>query len=1173
MLLVLQQRMPGLQEIGRYRIELPAIASGGMGVVFRAFDSVTRRAVAVKTLKGSPDPESLEMFQKEWSILAGLSHPNIVDILDIGELTEGNERKPYFVMPLLPGKSLDKLVKASGSILNPERAVEIIFQASRGLQAAHDQRVIHRDLKPSNLFVMSDDTVKIIDFGVVRLADSASHTGLKGTLLYMAPELLEFKGATAKSDIFSLGVVCYEALTGRNPFNRRTQEESIEAIRHEMPRPVSELVPAVNEQTSRVVQKALAKQPYHRFSSAKEFGDALRRSLSNEAMELFDRSRIQPRLNRVKRLLGSGDLQLGLEILEELVSEGNIDSEIFLLRTELERAAREKTVQQLLEDARTRIEEEEYPLALQKVQTVLDLEADNIDAQALKTEIERQRGAAQIERWLQIARQHLDNKLFAKARQALEEVSNIDPANAEAHELLAEINRGEEAVAHVRNERKQFFDSARKAYSNGELSSALRLLERVIDLGESTPNHPNTDARYLEFYEHVRREHDELAKTYLDGKNALAADEFEKALDICNLILRRRPREPLFQSLKIEIEDHQRQQNSAAVASLYRQIEAELDLERKFAILADAVKQFPGEQAFLQSFKVVKARRNLVNDIARRARQHEAQGQFIEASNQWETLRTIYKEYSGLEYEIQRLAKKQEESRKNQARARVFEQVDKALVGGDYDEAKDLLTLTLRSEPGDDQLLRLLRQAEEGSEKTRRAQALFQEGQQLLYQGQTLTAIEKLRESFRLEPKKEKTARTLSSVLIEYSRGLAEKDWRSAEPFLREALDIDPKDPAAFGVSQLISDTQRRERIDRCVEETNRLRNEGRLEEAVINVELGLPESLNDTRLLQLRRELLRDLDAVRVAERSANPKAFSAAAGVSSGTTMSGAAVQPALQKPPVSTDSDVAQAGSKSRPTLVRAEEGIEGKVAAQVPSWLLNRRSAVVAAGAGLIVAAAITFGIARTHASSAASAKHSATHTVTAAASIKKDSKSGRSAGNGSDAKNDGPPINVPAVSAPVRPVLTPVKFDSQPLSARVKIDGSETAACDTPCALPLSTGRHTFLASAAGYEESRGVIQVPEDQSKLISLSQDVKQVRVVSQPPNLPISIDGKPAGQTPLTVRLAAGKHNLTFTDSDTADAHVLDISDEDFQHVVITRNGGSSPSTPSSAVKPPGL
>src|SRR5258708_5676959 len=95
--------MPGFREIGRYRIEPLPIGEGGMGIVYKAYDSVTRRSVAIKTLKGTADPESLDLFHKEWTILAGLCHPNIVDILDIGEFAENDGRKPYFVMPLLPG--------------------------------------------------------------------------------------------------------------------------------------------------------------------------------------------------------------------------------------------------------------------------------------------------------------------------------------------------------------------------------------------------------------------------------------------------------------------------------------------------------------------------------------------------------------------------------------------------------------------------------------------------------------------------------------------------------------------------------------------------------------------------------------------------------------------------------------------------------------------------------------------------------------------------------------------------------------------------------------------------------------------------------------------------------------------------------------------------------------
>src|SRR5262249_3646837 len=160
------------------------------------------------------------LFCKEWTVLARLSHPNIVDVLDTGQFEDGGQVRPFFVMPLLPGATLDSLIRSASPRLTPERVVEIIAQTCKGLQAAHEKGLIHRDLKPSNIFVMEDDSVKVIDFGVVHLTDAGSVAGLKGTLPYMAPEQVDMKPCSPASDIFSLGVVCYEALTGKKPFAR-----------------------------------------------------------------------------------------------------------------------------------------------------------------------------------------------------------------------------------------------------------------------------------------------------------------------------------------------------------------------------------------------------------------------------------------------------------------------------------------------------------------------------------------------------------------------------------------------------------------------------------------------------------------------------------------------------------------------------------------------------------------------------------------------------------------------------------------------------------------------------------------------------------------------------------------------------------------------------------------
>src|ERR1041385_2469196 len=152
---------PALVINARYKVQGKPIGQGGMGVVYKAYDSISKRDVALKTMRGTLNPEALELFSKEWTVLARLSHPNIIDILDAGEFEQDGERKPFFAMPLLRGATLEHLLANAGTRLPADRAVGIAVQACQGLQAAHEQGLIHRDLKPSNIFVMEDDTVKI----------------------------------------------------------------------------------------------------------------------------------------------------------------------------------------------------------------------------------------------------------------------------------------------------------------------------------------------------------------------------------------------------------------------------------------------------------------------------------------------------------------------------------------------------------------------------------------------------------------------------------------------------------------------------------------------------------------------------------------------------------------------------------------------------------------------------------------------------------------------------------------------------------------------------------------------------------------------------------------------------------------------------------------------------
>src|SRR5690242_11900987 len=176
----------------RYELK-EVLGKGGMGVVYRAKDTLMDREVALKTILDIDNPLTLDLIYKECGILAAMVHPNIINVYDVGEFDDNGVKTRFLVMRLLPGATLDKVIREPNQRATVENLIEILNQACRGLQAAHGMGLVHRDVKPSNIFVMEDNSVKIIDFGVARASSMASMTGLKGTLAYMAPEQLNYK--------------------------------------------------------------------------------------------------------------------------------------------------------------------------------------------------------------------------------------------------------------------------------------------------------------------------------------------------------------------------------------------------------------------------------------------------------------------------------------------------------------------------------------------------------------------------------------------------------------------------------------------------------------------------------------------------------------------------------------------------------------------------------------------------------------------------------------------------------------------------------------------------------------------------------------------------------------------------------------------------------------------
>ena len=848
---------------GRYEIT-DKLGEGGMGVVFRAYDPAPMdRDVAVKTLHEFSDPLALELFYKECAALKSISHPNIVEIFDIGEYEEDGHRRPFFVMPLLPGTTLDQLIRRASHRLTVDRVVEIFAQTCRGLHAAHEHGLVHRDLKPSNIFVMADDSVKIIDFGVAHAVHARSRTtGYdKGTLLYMAPEQVQHKPVSVQSDIYALGVTLYEALTRRQPFRAASEDAVIQAILTQIPPPASELNPSVSHVISRVVHKAMAKQPWNRFDTAREFGEVLQKAWRNEPIALFDPTRTQPRIQTATKALEKGDFQFAGEIISELEAEGNIDPQITLLRAQIDQVARQKTVAQLLESARARYEEDEDPLALQKLQEVLQLDPTNVTALGLKSKIEDRRSERQIEKWIQLARQHVDNHSFGHAREALQNALALRPKDARATRLLKEIETAEQDYVRLRREKTEMYQSAVNAWQNGEVSQALSRMKQVLDLDRQAPDASSPDAAgvYQNFYNKLRSEHDAINNGYAEARRLLAEHHFGKAQQICQDFLTRYPGHALFQALKFDIDEQQRQQLSSFIADVDRRLDEEADLDAKVHLVREALTEYPDEDHFKRLSRTLEDKRDLVNSIVERARVHESNGQISEAIGDYDTLHTIYSTYPGLSFEKERLQKRLHQQARNAARAAWVRQVDTELSTGDYARAADLLDKAEVEFPDDAELAELRKLARQGSERTSRADQLIAEGQELCAHGQFEQGVDLLNIALQLDDRTS-VRMILRDLFVSRAQYSMATDWRATEAFADRALEIDPNHTLAKSLRAQALDKKREAEVEQCASQSRRLQAEGSIEAAMSEVERGLASYPGDARLTLIADALRKEL-------------------------------------------------------------------------------------------------------------------------------------------------------------------------------------------------------------------------------------------------------------------------------------------------------------------------
>jgi serine/threonine protein kinase len=260
----------GLTFGGRYQLS-SRVAIGGMGEVWQATDLVIGRTVAIKILKEEylGDPGFLERFRAEARHAALVNHEGIANVFDYGE----EEGSAFLVMELVPGEALSAILERE-RILSPDRVLDIVAQTANALSAAHAAGLVHRDIKPGNLLITPDNRVKITDFGIARIADQVPLTAtgqVMGTVQYLSPEQASGRPASPSTDVYSLGIVAYEALAGRRPFTGESQVAIAMAQINETP---PELPATISEPVRNLVYSSIAKNPADRPSSAINFARA-----------------------------------------------------------------------------------------------------------------------------------------------------------------------------------------------------------------------------------------------------------------------------------------------------------------------------------------------------------------------------------------------------------------------------------------------------------------------------------------------------------------------------------------------------------------------------------------------------------------------------------------------------------------------------------------------------------------------------------------------------------------------------------------------------------------------------------------------------------------------------------------------------------------------------------
>src|SRR5580698_47045 len=680
--------------IGRYDV-VAELGRGGMGIVYRGEDRLIGREVAIKTLTEAT-PELRDRFYVE-ARSGILNHPNIVTVYEFGE----HEGMPYIAMEFVAGDSLEKILR-SGRKLTLLESLSIIEQLCSGLGYAHQNRVVHRDIKPANLIVQPDGKVKIVDFGIARLADQATRLtktdAVIGTFHYIAPERLKGEMSDGRSDIWSVGVMLYQMLSGELPFNGEDVSTLYKVINEPHP-PLRNMVPDLPEELVAIVDRALAKNPDDRYSVAEEMAFDLQ-----GISEGLKKERVGDLLTSAKRLMEQRQFASARSVLIDLqrIDPQNLEAKRLSrdVQEQLNRLQKADQVRQIVEQAEEAVLSQHYDDAGSNYRQAMKLDPDNTlqlnekleNALRLKEKQDKIRSL-----WQQAgdARERGD---LVSAQEYLGQALKLDEKSTDLRNAYSTVVREMERKA-KEGKLQELLATARQEYSSRRYTDAVARLRAAAEID---PVHPEVQ-RLL--HDATTRQEEDRRRALIDQmvseiQESIHREDYDRALSQLNRALEKLPTEASLLRLKAETEkkkrDFQAQQVVQTALEKAQKLFHDSPVEA-IGIIDHALEQVPDDENLVQ-FKTI------------------------------------------LEFQLKQV-------KKDELQAQYLKRAHTALDSGEFDEAIRVLESAL-IDCGESQeltsLLDFTRKEQQGKQRQRQTSAVREEAQTLMRGGQYEAAVRKL---------------------------------------------------------------------------------------------------------------------------------------------------------------------------------------------------------------------------------------------------------------------------------------------------------------------------------------------------------------------------------------------------------------------------------------------